>query len=143
MANNTNGNSKIGEWEYAMEAVTNRGAVFSNKALRKYFKIKLDVNPASKTHNDLADIYGQIVSAGRYFEQKGTLDEGGYFYSSVKNIADELSLDVRRVRKMIAILREEELIMVKETTGEANRFKVNIDVFLEVINHVKFKYRRG
>lgn len=130
------------DWEIAMAQLTEAGgAVFSNKALRKYFKAKKVIHQASKMHVDLADVYGQIVSSGYYFEQRNKLEEG-YFFMSLNNIAEELSLSVSRIRKIIGILCEEELIEVKKVEGEANRFRVNIERFLEITQNIKFANRK-
>lgn len=137
MQNNNEDKTKNGLWRDAMTNMTyNTGAILSSKALRKYLYNQYVVKPASKTHIDLADIYGQIVSSGVYFEERRKLDKDGYFYLSVDYISNQIILDDRRVRKLIPKLAELGLINIKEVKGQANKFKVNLDKFIELTSTV-------
>lgn len=132
----------IGNWKKAMEQITELGgAVYSNKALRKYIKEKCCKGHMNKTYNDMADVYGQIVSSGCYFESRNKLQSDGSFYLSSKIIADEISLPVRRVREIVSMLCEQGLIERKKKEGEANRYKVNPEKLEEIVKKVKFEYR--
>ncbi|AOY76019.1 hypothetical protein [Clostridium formicaceticum] len=129
-------------WQKAMRQITELGgAVFSNKALRKYFRDNCCKSHTNKTYSDMADVYGQIVSSGCYYESINKLQNDGSFYISSKCIAEEISLPVRRVRDIVTMLCEHELIEKKKITGEANRYKVNPEKFEELVKDVKFKCR--
>lgn len=131
------------KWQRCMDNITtNGGAVFSNKALRKYFKKHHCKNPMDKSYIDLADIYGQIVSQGAYWEkQNKTTCEEGFFYTSAEYIADELCLSVRRVRDMIDVLVAFELLIKKLDPGHPNRYAPRPDRLIELTKDVTFKYR--
>lgn len=133
----------MNKWQMCMDAITgNDGAVFSSKALRKYFKAHYSKSSTDKSYIDLADIYGQIVSQGIYWEKhnKTTGDES-FFFTSAEYIADELCLSVRRVRDLIDVLIEHGLLDKKTVPGQANRYAPRLNRFVELTNDIKFKYR--
>lgn len=131
------------KWQRCMDDITtNGGAVFSNKALRKYFKEHHCKNPMDKSYIDLADIYGQIVSQGVYWEkQNKTTCEEGFFYTSADYIADELCLSVRRVRDLIDVLADYGLLLKRINPGHPNSYAPRLDRFIELTKDVTFKYR--
>ena len=131
------------KWQRCMDDITtNGGAVFSNKALRKYFREHHCKNPIDKSYIDLADIYGQIVSQGAYWEkQKKTTGEYGFFYTSAAYIADELCLSVRRVSDLIDVLVNYELLIKKIDPGHPNRYAPRPDRLIELTKDVTFKFR--
>jgi len=90
----------------------------------------------------MADVYGQIVSSGCFYEKLNKLQPDGSFYLSSKYIAEELSLSVRRVRDIVIMLCEHGLIDRNKKDGEANRYIVHPEKFNELVKDVKFKNRR-
>jgi hypothetical protein len=132
------------EWRACMKEITeNGGAVFSNKALRKYFKQHYCKNPKDKSYIDIVDIYGQIVSQGVYYAKGYRLERGGYFFTHAGFIADELSITTRRVRELIGVLVEYGLIEKKKVPGYANRYKINPGKLTELTKEITFKYRNA
>jgi len=122
--------------------IDNDGAVFSSKALRKYFKVHCCKSSTDKSYIDLADIYGQIVSQGIYWEKHNkTTGEEGFFYTSAEYIADELCLSVRRVRDLIDMLVEHGLLDKKLVPGQANRYAPRLDKLIELTKDITFKHR--
>lgn len=126
-----------------MDAITeNGGAVMSNKALRKYFRLHYCKDGRDKSYVDLANIYGQIVSQGLYFEEKKNVQgEDEFFYTDADYIADELCLPVRRVRDLISVLVEVGLIIKKTVPGKPNRYAPNPSKLEELTKDITFKYR--
>ncbi len=117
------------------------GAVMSNKALRKYFRLHYCKDGRDKSYVDLADIYGQIVSQGLVFESQGKLKgEDEYFYTDANYIADELCLPVRRVRELIAVLVEVGLLKKKATPGKPNHYAPNPSRLAELTKDITFQY---
>ncbi|MCO1604050.1 helix-turn-helix domain-containing protein [Desulfosporosinus nitroreducens] len=131
------------KWQRCMDSITTTGgAVFSNKALRKYFKEHHCKNSMDKSYIDLADIYGQIVSQGAFWEkQNKTTGEEGFFYTSADYIADELCLSVRRVRDLIDVLADCGLLLKRIDPGHPNSYAPRLDRFIELTKDVTFKYR--
>ena len=126
-----------------MDAITkNGGAVMSNKALRKYFRLHYCKDGRDKSYVDLADIYGQIVSQGLYFEEKGKVQgEDEFFYTDADFIADELCLPIRRVRCLISILVEVGLLKKKMVPGKPNLYAPNPSKFEELTKDIIFEHR--
>jgi hypothetical protein len=133
----------MNKWKRCMDLITNNGgAVMSNKALRKYFRIHYCKDGRDKSYVDLADIYGQIVSQGLYFEEKGQVQgEDEFFYTDADFIADELCLPVRRVRDLIAILVEMGLLKKKTVPGKPNKYAPNPSKFEELTKDIMFEHR--
>lgn len=124
------------------EIINNGGAIMSNKALRKYFRLECCRDGRDKSYVDLADIYGQIVSQGLAFEKDGKLKgEDEYFYSDADYIADELCLPVRRVRDLISVLVEVGLLKKKTVPVKANHYAPCPSKLEELTKDIKFKYR--
>lgn len=118
------------------------GAVISNKALRKYFRMHYCKDARDKSYIDLADIYGQIVSQGLVFEKEGKLKgEDEYFYTDADYIADELCLPVRRVRDLISVLVEVGLLDKKSIPGKPNRYAPCPTKLEELVKDITFEYR--
>lgn len=133
----------MNEWKVCMGEITNHsGAVFSSKALRKYFKIHHCKDARDKSYVDLADIYGQIVSQGYMFEKQKKTKGEGFFYTDANFIAEELCLPVRRVRELISILVDVGLLKKKTVPGQANRYAPCVEKLIGLTKDISFEHRK-
>lgn len=130
----------MGIWQKCMDEITTcGGAVYSNKALRKYFKLYHCNDSRNKSYIDLADIYGQVVSQGLYFEKLDKLQEDNSFYSSADFIGEQLGIPTRRVWELTDILHEQMILAKIIVPGKPHSYRATPGVLPEICKCVDLK----
>jgi hypothetical protein len=76
-----------------------------------------------------AIIYSEMISKHKYFEDRGELNEDGYFFNTAVSLESDTGLSERQQRKVLETLCEKGLIFKKVMGLPAKRcFKINMDI---------------
>lgn len=84
-----------------------------------------------------ANLYCELVSRYFYFDERGQLDEGGYFFNTVNDIEELLGLSKYQQSKAVSKLEELGLIETKLKGSPPVRYfriLMNEEVILELLN---------
>jgi hypothetical protein len=136
MNENNSNNLQVTPWQKALEQIFDKEeSIYSSRTLRKYFYARLRDLEGGKIHNEMADVYGQIVLAGAFNDYVNVLTSDGYLECNTASIAKEVCLSERRVRYITDRLYEFGLIDKKTIPGGTNIYKVIPEKFDEILQY--------
>jgi len=122
-----------------MEYLFNRTVAGSVPFNWKLYKLFIDIGYKAKRSQEAVLFLGYLVSWQSILAVNNKLRKG-YFYRAQADVTRDIGLTKQSQQKAMELLREEEIIKIKEQPGQANHFQVNIDATLKILDLAQKEY---